>query len=106
MAEQYPALKDRPVKETICLFDVDGTLTPARKRVSPEMLKLLSEVRHKCAIGFVGSTQSENTLPYPAKCPLPSMPVSLQLHTRCLACLHNVPGRRLGPCQTTRTARD
>jgi hypothetical protein len=54
MAEQYPDLKDRPVKETICLFDVDGTLTPARLRVSPEMLKLLSELRHKCAIGFVG----------------------------------------------------
>jgi hypothetical protein len=54
MAEQYPDLKDRPVKETICLFDVDGTLTPARQRVSPEMLKLLSQLRHKCAIGFVG----------------------------------------------------
>jgi hypothetical protein len=53
-AEQYPDLKDRPVHETICLFDVDGTLTPARQRVSPEMLRLLSELRHKCAIGFVG----------------------------------------------------
>ena len=52
-AAQYADLKDRPVKETICLFDVDGTLTPARKRVSSEMLKLLSELRHKCAIGFV-----------------------------------------------------
>jgi phosphomannomutase len=54
MAEQYPTLQDRPVKETICLFDVDGTLTPARQRVSPEMLELLSQLRHKCAIGFVG----------------------------------------------------
>lgn len=54
MAEKYPDLKGRPIKETICLFDVDGTLTPARQRVSPEMLKLLSELRHKCAIGFVG----------------------------------------------------
>lgn len=53
MAEQYPDLKDRPIKETICLFDVDGTLTPARKHVSAEMLKLLSELRHKCVIGFV-----------------------------------------------------
>ena len=26
MAEQYPTLQDRPIKETICLFDVDGTL--------------------------------------------------------------------------------
>lgn len=53
MAELYPDLKDRPVKETICLFDVDGTLTPARQSVSAKMLKLLSELRHKCAIGFV-----------------------------------------------------
>lgn len=27
----YPRLEDRPVKNTICLFDVDGTLTPARR---------------------------------------------------------------------------
>lgn len=27
----YPPLQDRPIKETICLFDVDGTLTPARR---------------------------------------------------------------------------
>jgi phosphomannomutase len=53
MAELFPDLKDRPVQETICLFDVDGTLTPARQTVSAEMLKLLSDVRHKCAIGFV-----------------------------------------------------
>lgn len=55
MAELYPDLKDRPVKETICLFDVDGTLTPARQSASAEMLKLLSDLRNKCAIGFVSS---------------------------------------------------
>lgn len=27
----FPPLEDRPIKNTICLFDVDGTLTPARK---------------------------------------------------------------------------
>ena len=26
-----PALADRPVKNTVVLFDVDGTLTPARR---------------------------------------------------------------------------
>lgn len=26
----YPPLTERPLKNTICLFDVDGTLTPAR----------------------------------------------------------------------------
>lgn len=30
-ASVYPALQDRPVQGTICLFDVDGTLTPARR---------------------------------------------------------------------------
>jgi hypothetical protein len=27
----YPPLNERPIKNTICLFDVDGTLTPARR---------------------------------------------------------------------------
>lgn len=27
----YPALENRPLKDTICLFDVDNTLTPARR---------------------------------------------------------------------------
>ena len=26
----YSPLEERPLKDTICLFDVDGTLTPAR----------------------------------------------------------------------------
>lgn len=26
----YSPLQERPLKDTICLFDVDGTLTPAR----------------------------------------------------------------------------
>lgn len=32
MAEQpsYSPLDSRPLKDTICLFDVDNTLTPAR----------------------------------------------------------------------------
>lgn len=29
-ASIYPSLENRPVKGTICLFDVDETLTPAR----------------------------------------------------------------------------
>ncbi len=29
-AATYPPLEERPLKDTICLFDVDGTLTPAR----------------------------------------------------------------------------
>jgi len=54
----FSDLKDRPVKETVCLFDVDGTLTPARLAASPEMLDLLVKLRQKCAIGFVSPTHS------------------------------------------------
>ena len=53
MASIFPALKDRPIKDTICLFDVDETLTPARRPASAEMLQLLSALRHHVAIGFV-----------------------------------------------------
>ncbi|RDA90352.1 hypothetical protein CP533_3376 [Ophiocordyceps camponoti-saundersi (nom. inval.)] len=42
--------------DTICLFDVDGTLTPARLDASPTMLSLLESLRRKCAIGFVGGS--------------------------------------------------
>ncbi|PWY76185.1 eukaryotic phosphomannomutase [Aspergillus heteromorphus CBS 117.55] len=55
-ASVYPALQDRPLKGTICLFDVDKTLTPARGTVTAEMLSILSQLRHKCAIGFVGGS--------------------------------------------------
>ncbi|KAI9440529.1 eukaryotic phosphomannomutase [Lactarius indigo] len=46
---------DRPIKKLV-LFDVDGTLTPARQSVSPEMLQLLKELRKKVVIGFVGGS--------------------------------------------------
>ncbi|KAG0158772.1 hypothetical protein PDIDSM_6291 [Penicillium digitatum] len=55
-ASVYPSLEDRPIKNTVVLFDVDETLTPARRHASPEMLELLSRLRHKCAIGFVGGS--------------------------------------------------
>jgi phosphomannomutase len=47
---------DREQPKTICLFDVDGTLTPARLTISPEMKDLLKELRKKCAVGFVGGS--------------------------------------------------
>ncbi|KAH8675748.1 eukaryotic phosphomannomutase [Xylariales sp. PMI_506] len=55
-AASFPPLEDRPVKNTICLFDVDGTLSPARLTASPEMIELLAALRQKCAIGFVGGS--------------------------------------------------
>ena len=56
MAGIYSDLKSRPLHDTLVLFDVDGTLTPARRAASPEMLQVLSALRHKCAIGFVGGS--------------------------------------------------
>ncbi|KAL4930609.1 phosphomannomutase SEC53 [Aspergillus undulatus] len=55
-AAVYPALENRPLKDTICLFDVDNTLTPARRHVTDEMLQVLSQLRQKCAIGSVGGS--------------------------------------------------
>ncbi|KAI5805200.1 eukaryotic phosphomannomutase [Geopyxis carbonaria] len=55
-AAQYPPLNERPIRDTICLFDVDGTLTPARRGASPEMVELLKKLRAKVAIGFVGGS--------------------------------------------------
>ncbi|KAJ5736695.1 Phosphomannomutase [Penicillium malachiteum] len=58
----FPPLDARPLKETIVLFDVDETLTKARQvlpwiwTITPEMLELLSRLRHKCAIGYVGGS--------------------------------------------------
>ncbi|KAK5134299.1 hypothetical protein LTR08_006728 [Meristemomyces frigidus] len=51
-----PTLSERPIKNTVCLFDVDLTLTRPRELITPEMLRLLSALRHKVAIGFVGGS--------------------------------------------------
>lgn len=50
------SFQDREFPKTLRLFDVDGTLTPARLTISPEMDKTLKQVRKKCAIGFVGGS--------------------------------------------------
>ncbi|KNC99132.1 phosphomannomutase [Spizellomyces punctatus DAOM BR117] len=47
---------ERPLSNTLVLFDVDGTLTPARKTISPEMKQLLADLRKKVVIGFVGGS--------------------------------------------------
>lgn len=72
-ASVYPPLEGRPLKGTICLFDVDDTLTPARRSVSPDMLQLLSALRHKCAIGFVGGS---NLAKQQEQLGTPSLPVT------------------------------
>lgn len=56
MAVSFPPLAERPIANTIVLFDVDGTLTPARLRAAPEILQLLQNLRQKVAIGYVGGS--------------------------------------------------
>lgn len=51
-----PLFPDRTHPDVLCLFDVDGTLSPARQEVSQEMIDLLQKVRKHCAIGFVGGS--------------------------------------------------
>ncbi|CRG87939.1 phosphomannomutase [Talaromyces islandicus] len=55
-ASVYPSLENRPIKDTVCLFDVDETLSPARQPATAEMQELLSQLRHKCAIGYISGS--------------------------------------------------
>ncbi|CAG8511075.1 1140_t:CDS:2 [Ambispora gerdemannii] len=48
--------RDRKFPNTLVLFDVDGTLTPARKTVTPEILEILKVLRKHLVIGFVGGS--------------------------------------------------
>lgn len=45
-------------KQILFLFDVDGTLTESRKKILPEVLNLLKEIKtiDFCKIGFVGGS--------------------------------------------------
>ncbi|XP_062865868.1 phosphomannomutase 2 [Trichomycterus rosablanca] len=41
---------------TLCLFDVDGTLTAARQKATPHMLEFLNKLRQKVRVGVVGGS--------------------------------------------------
>ncbi|XP_044158001.1 phosphomannomutase 1 [Bufo gargarizans] len=43
-------------RDILCLFDVDGTLTPAREKVDPEVDLFLQELRQRVKIGVVGGS--------------------------------------------------
>lgn len=45
-----------PRKQTLVLFDVDGTLTPPRQKVRAEVLAMLHDLRQHVAIGVVGGS--------------------------------------------------
>lgn len=117
-----PTLEQRPIKNTICLFDVDGTLTPAR-RVRPPSL-------HSIALRDPSEPRVASTLHSREQGlrPIPSSTQRIQSHLHTLLpptnhatpdCLprsppsplrappqssHRLRGR-LGPNKTTRTTR-
>lgn len=41
---------------TLCLFDVDGTLTAARQTVTPDMAEFLQKLRSRVRVGVVGGS--------------------------------------------------
>lgn len=43
-------------KGTLVLFDIDGTLTHSRQKVTSEMLDALKNLRKKCTVGVVGGS--------------------------------------------------
>lgn len=47
---------DRKRPDILVLFDVDGTLTPARLTITKKVLDTLKELRKKVVIGFVGGS--------------------------------------------------
>ncbi|KAK1347508.1 phosphomannomutase [Hamiltosporidium tvaerminnensis] len=42
--------------KTCFLFDVDGTLTPSRQKITPEVLNMLKDIKSKVYIAFVGGS--------------------------------------------------
>eukprot|EP00794_Sanderia_malayensis_P009145 gene9145-10118_t len=49
--------KQSDYDETVaCLFDVDGTLTPPRLMITPEMKQFLGELREKVVVAVVGGS--------------------------------------------------
>lgn len=46
----------RPKPRVLCLFDVDGTLTAARKQATPEVIAFLEQLRATVCIGMIGGS--------------------------------------------------
>ncbi|XP_053132135.1 phosphomannomutase 2 [Hemicordylus capensis] len=53
-----PAM-ERDGGQTLCLFDVDGTLTAPRQKIAPEMADFLQVLRKKVKVGVVGGSDFE-----------------------------------------------
>lgn len=62
MAEQKQKSDDPRDRSLILLFDVDGTLTAARKKILPEMAQFLAETKKKVVMGIVGGSDLNKQL--------------------------------------------
>lgn len=47
---------ERGARRTLCLFDVDGTLTAARQKIDAEVDEFLQQLRQRVEIGVVGGS--------------------------------------------------
>jgi len=47
---------ERRFPKSICMFDVDGTLTPARRDATPEMIEAMRKLREYTATAFVSGS--------------------------------------------------
>ncbi|KAJ1173935.1 hypothetical protein NDU88_005759 [Pleurodeles waltl] len=47
---------ERGARRTLCLFDVDGTLTAARQKIDAEVDEFLKQLRQRVEIGVVGGS--------------------------------------------------
>jgi len=57
ISDQENALYQKEVNDQIiALFDVDGTLTPARNKISPEMRYIIQNLRKKIQVGIVSGS--------------------------------------------------
>ncbi|GAB5360719.1 hypothetical protein AAMO2058_000651500 [Amorphochlora amoebiformis] len=62
MESKYNLSSSRPRKDRIFLFDVDGTLTVARKEIDEEMKKFMEDLRSKAYVGVVGGSDLSKQL--------------------------------------------
>jgi len=49
-------------EKILCLFDVDGTLTQPRQKITPQVQEFLQKLREKVQVGVVGGSDLNKLL--------------------------------------------
>jgi phosphomannomutase len=55
-------MKPKPISRPLLLFDLDGTLTPARKTMTSDMKSCLEKMRSKFDLAIVGGSDRKKQL--------------------------------------------